>query len=78
MPPKSPDYGGGSSFFRAERYLRSRKRIVHTAVMPIDTLQGPGRRLIGDAIAEQARNLAPASGLEIAIPERDALILNRP
>ena len=52
--------------------------VIRTAIAQIDTLQVPGRKLIGDAIAEQARNLAPASGLEIAIPERDALILNRP
>ena len=58
-----------------KRHIQS---VIRTAVAKIDTLQGPGRKLIGDAIAEQARNLAPAAGLDIGIPERDALILNRP
>ena len=58
-----------------KRHIHS---VIRIAVAQIDTLQGPGRKLIGDAIAEQARNLAQASGLEIVIPERDAPILNRP
>lgn len=64
------------------RFAPALKRHIHSvitaAVTLIDTLQGPGRKLIGDAIAEQGRNLASAAGLEIATPERDALILNRP
>ncbi len=57
---------------------RHAQAVIRTAVTQIDTLQGPGSKLIGYAIAEQARHLAPAAGRETTIPERDAVILNRP
>jgi serine/threonine-protein kinase HipA len=64
------------------RFAPALKRRVHTlirsAVLRIDSLQGLQRKQIGDVIAEQARSLATAAALEIAIPERDAIILNRP
>ncbi len=64
------------------RYTPALRRRVHTliraAVERIDGLQGLKRKQVGDAIAEQARNLATAAGLQITIPERDALIVNRP
>ena len=59
--------------------LRRRvQALIRTAVERIDGLQSLKRKQVGDAIAEQARNLAPAAGLQVTIPERDALIINRP
>jgi serine/threonine-protein kinase HipA len=52
--------------------------LLRSAIKRIDSLQGLQRKQIGDVIAEQARSLATAAALEIAIPERDAIILNRP
>lgn len=64
------------------RYTPALRRRVHAmiraAIERIDGLQGPKRKQIGDAIAEQARNLAAAAALQITIPERDAVIINRP
>lgn len=52
--------------------------LIRSAVGRIDSLQGLQRKQMGDVIAEQARSLATAAALDIAIPERDAVILNRP
>lgn len=57
---------------------RRMRTIVADVVSHIAEMGGPTRKRIGDAIAEQARWLAPAVGLEINIPERDALVINRP
>lgn len=57
---------------------RRAQSLIRSAVGHIDDLQGPGRKMIGDAIAEQSSQLARALGLLVKIPERDALILNRP
>ena len=58
-----------------KRHVQS---LIRSAVERIDSQQGLQRKQIGDVIAEQARSLASAAGLEVAIPERDAIILNRP
>ncbi len=54
------------------------QRLIRSAVERVDTLQGLQRKQMGDVIAEQAGSMATAATLEIAIPERYALILNRP
>lgn len=58
--------------------LRRMREIVTNLVSHIPEMGGPTRKRIGDAISEQARWLAGALDLEIAIPERDALVINRP
>ena len=64
------------------RFTPALRRRVHTliraAVERIDGLQGRKRKQVGDAIAEQTRNLASAAELQIKISQRDALIVNRP
>jgi serine/threonine-protein kinase HipA len=52
--------------------------IVAEVASHITDMGGPTRKRIGDAIAEQTRWLAAALNLEITIPERDALVINRP
>lgn len=52
--------------------------IVHTIVAMIPDMNGPKRKRIGDAIAEQARSLVPAVGVDADIPERDLVVINRP
>lgn len=44
----------------------------------VPQLQGPVQKRIGDAIAEQAKWLGLAVGAEVEIPDRDAVIINRP
>lgn len=41
-------------------------------------LSGLERKRIRDVIAEQARRLAEATGLEMNIPEGDLIVINRP
>jgi hypothetical protein len=41
-------------------------------------MQGPVRKRIGDGIAEQAKWLSAALDYHVDIPERDAVIINRP
>lgn len=66
-------------FPRLTPALSRRMREILTQVAShIPEMGGPTRKRIGDAIAEQARWLAPALGVEITIPERDALVINRP
>ena len=64
------------------RVTPSLRRRVDTsicaAVERIDGLQGLKRKQVGDAIAEQTGDLASAAGLQVTIPERDAVIVNRP
>ena len=52
--------------------------IVAAAVGLMGDLSGPERKRIRDVIAEQARWLAAATGLEIPIPEGDLIVINRP
>ncbi len=61
------------------RALRRRiASIVAAAAKRIDGLQGPVHKRIGDAMAEQIGHLAEAISLEIYIPERDLVVVNRP
>ena len=52
--------------------------IVAAAAKRIDGLQGPVYKRIGDAMAEQIGHLAEAISLDIYIPERDLVVVNRP
>lgn len=54
------------------------RSLVASAVHSIGEMQGPVRKRIGDAIAEQARWLSAALAVEIEVPDRDAVIINRP
>ncbi|MDP4992892.1 MAG: HipA domain-containing protein, partial [Marivita lacus] len=59
--------------------LKSRLcEIVSALVARVPEMRGPGMKRLGDAIAEQARWLAPAIGCDDDIPERDLVIINRP
>lgn len=53
-------------------------KIVHAVNEVIPDQRGPVFKRLGDAMAEQARWIAPALGLDIKVPERDALVINRP
>lgn len=57
---------------------RRMRAIVAEVASHIPEMGGPTRKRIGDAIAEQTRWLAAALKVEITIPERDALVINRP
>ncbi|SOC19206.1 type II toxin-antitoxin system HipA family toxin [Rhodobacter maris] len=66
-------------FPRVTPALRKRLgEITRAIVAEIEPLSGPGLKLLGDALAEQAGWLAQALEIEIDIPERDGLIINRP
>lgn len=52
--------------------------IVANIINCINTMQGPERKRIGDAMAEQTRHMVSALKMDLAVPERDALIINRP
>jgi serine/threonine-protein kinase HipA len=66
-------------FRRITPALRKRLQdIVAAAVGLMGDLSGPERKRIRDVIAEQARWLAKATGLEMEIPEGDLIIINRP
>ena len=66
-------------FPRATPALLKRLRgLVEDVVARIPEMRGPGRKRIGDAIAEQAGGLVRALGMDIAIPARDAMVINRP
>ncbi|OJH45378.1 HipA domain-containing protein [Paracoccus sp. SM22M-07] len=58
--------------------LKRLREIVADIVARIPDMSGPRRKRVGDAIAEQAGSLAEAVGMQIDIPERDAMVLNRP
>lgn len=58
--------------------LQRLKNIVSAAASMIGNMQGPVRKRIGDAIAEQAKWLSAALDYNVDIPERDAVIINRP
>jgi serine/threonine-protein kinase HipA len=58
-----------------KRHVQS---LLRSAIKRIDSLQGLQRKQIGDVIAEQARSLATAAALEIAVLKQYAIILNRP
>jgi len=66
-------------FPRVTGALMQRLRGIAQAIVgKIPEMNGPIRKRIGDAIAEQARWIAPAIGAEVIIPERDLIIVNRP
>ncbi|NJS38944.1 MAG: type II toxin-antitoxin system HipA family toxin [Rhodobacteraceae bacterium] len=54
------------------------RTIVRHIVGKIPDMNGPERKQLGDAIAEQAKWIAPAVGEEINITERDLIFVNRP
>lgn len=54
------------------------RQIVAEVVSRIPEMSGPTRKRIGDAMAFQARALANALDMDIEIPERDLVVLNRP
>lgn len=58
--------------------LQRLRALVSGAAGMIDGLQGPVRKRIGDAMAEQARWIGSALEADIEVPERDAIIINRP
>lgn len=58
--------------------LQRLRALVVSAVNRIGDMQGPVRKRIGDAIAEQARWLSAALEADIEILDRDAVIINRP
>ena len=47
-------------------------------VAHIPEMSGPVRKRIGDAMAVQTRALAQALEMDIDIPKRDLVVLNRP
>jgi serine/threonine-protein kinase HipA len=60
------------------RLLKRLRELVADVAAHILDLHGPTRKRIGDAIAEQAGGLVRALKMDIVIPERDAMVLNRP
>ena len=66
-------------FPRVTPALRRRmSNLIFAAVDRIHALQGPVRKRVGDAMAEQAGHLAAALDLNLDIPERDFVPVNRP
>lgn len=66
-------------FPRVTPALRKRMaEIVNTAVAQIPEMSGPSRKRIGDVISEQAKWLAVALDMDITVPERDLIVINRP
>ena len=66
-------------FPRVTAALMQRLRGIAEAIVgKIPDMKGPARKRIGDAIAEQARWIAPAVGAEVTVPERDLIVVNRP
>jgi serine/threonine-protein kinase HipA len=59
--------------------IRDRLVSLITAVSHlIDEMNGPARKRLGDAMAEQTGSLARALNLTMEIPERDLVVINRP
>lgn len=72
------DFLGALGFGGARAALRRRAgEVIARLVARIDELQG-GRRQIGDAMAAQARGMAPALAPGLVVPQRDLVIINRP
>lgn len=66
-------------FPRTTPALMTRLRdILCRLVERIPEMRGPASKRIGDAMAEQSQSLATALTMEIDIPERDMVVLNRP
>jgi serine/threonine-protein kinase HipA len=64
---------------RSTPALRKRMQtMVRDAISHISEEAGPARKAIDDAIAEQATRLASALELQVQIPERDMVVINRP
>ena len=57
--------------------LERLRTLVVSVVDRIGDMQGPVRKRIGDAMAEQAKWLSAALEAEIEVPDRDAVIINR-
>lgn len=58
--------------------LNNLRNIVRAAVSVIPDMSGPQKKGIGDGIAEQVRSLSAALDMDLDIPERDAVVINRP
>ena len=54
------------------------QELIENVVAYIPAMSGPARKRLGDAMAEQAKWIAKALDLDISIPERDLIIINRP
>lgn len=66
-------------FPRATPALKARMRQLARAVVAcIPEMSGPLRKRIGDAMAEQARAVAVALEIDLEVPERDLVVVNRP
>ena len=57
---------------------RRMQTIVSEVVMRIPDMHGPSMKRVGDAMAEQCKWIARALLMEIEIPERDLIVINRP
>ncbi|WP_166418268.1 type II toxin-antitoxin system HipA family toxin [Cochlodiniinecator piscidefendens] len=65
-------------FPRIAPALRRRlSKLMQDIVAQIDQHQGPERKRIGDAIAEQSKWIVAAMGADISVPERDLVVINR-
>lgn len=60
------------------RLLKRLQALLVEGVARIPEMTGPRRKRVGDAIAHQARPLATALALDVTIPERDLIVVNRP
>lgn len=78
-PTDLADFTRALGFPRVAPALLARMRgIVADVTGRIDGMAGPARKRIGDVMAEQARSLAGALAMDLAIPERDMISVNRP
>jgi len=58
--------------------LKRLRELVTDVVAKVPEMRGPGRKRVGDAIAEQAGGRVQALKMNIDIPERDAMVINQP
>lgn len=57
---------------------KSMGEVAGRAVEQINRLQGPGRKPIGDAMAAMTKALVEVLGVDLVVPERDTVFVNRP
>jgi serine/threonine-protein kinase HipA len=58
--------------------LRNRIHAMVTELVGcIEEMHGPGKKRIGDAIAEQTKWLVKALEMDVVVPERDMVVINR-